>query len=114
MRTEPQFPNMITDLPQADIPIQGLNVYLLQATHHQVVFMSFEQDVAVPEHSHEDQWGVVLSGEIELTINGAKKSYTKGDAYFIPKNMPHSANIKAGYSDVTMFNQKDRYKVKDR
>jgi quercetin dioxygenase-like cupin family protein len=114
MKVDPRFPNMITDLPEADMPIQGLKAYLLQAMEHQVVFMSFEKDVAVPEHSHEAQWGIVITGEIVLTINGVKKSYKKGDTYFIPKNIPHSANIKAGYSDLTMFNQRDRYKVKNR
>jgi len=113
MKADPQFPNIITDLPQADIPIQGLKTYLLQAINHQVVFMSFENDVTVPEHTHEAQWAVVINGEIELTVNGAKKIYKKGDTYFVPKNAPHSANIKAGYTDLTFFNQTDRYKTKN-
>ncbi len=112
MKDNSQFPNLITDLPQADIPIQGLKAYLLQGINHQAVFMSFENDVAVPEHKHEAQWGVVLAGEIELTLNGVKTIYKKGDTYFIPKNIPHSANIKAGYKDLTIFNQKDRYKTR--
>ncbi len=74
--------------------------------------MSFEKDVKVPEHAHEAQWGIVMDGEIELTINGIKKIYQRGDSYFIPKDVPHSANIKAGYKDLTLFDQKDRYKVK--
>ncbi len=110
MQDEALFPNMITELPQAEIPIEGLNSYLLQCTDHQVIFMSFEKDVEVPEHSHESQWGVVLNGVIELTINGERQIYKKGDTYFIPKNIPHSAEIKAGYRDFTLFNQKDRYK----
>lgn len=110
MQTETLFPNVITELPQAEIPIQGLNSYLLQCTDHQVIFMSFEKDVKVPEHSHESQWGVVLDGVIELTINGERQIYKKGDTYFIPENISHSAKIKAGYKDLTLFNQKDRYK----
>lgn len=106
------FPNLITDLPQGDIPIEGLRSYLLQGISHQVVFMSFDNDVTVPEHYHEAQWGTVLSGKIELTINGIRKIYKRGDSYFIPKNVPHSAKIKAGYKDLTIFNQKDRYKTK--
>jgi len=86
--------------------------HLLQAANHQVVFMCFKKDIEVPKHSHESQWGVVLDGEIELTINGERQIYKKGDTYFIPKNVPHSAKIKAGYKDLTLFNQKDRYKPK--
>ena len=112
MQDEILFPKIITCLPQADIPIEGLTSYLLQGTNHQVISMSFEKDVEVPEHSHEAQWGIVIDGEIELTINGNKQIYRKGDTYFIPKNIPHSARIKAGYKDLTLFNQRDRYKSK--
>lgn len=112
MPDEVLFPDIIIGLPQAGIPIQGLHAYLLQGSNHQVIFMSFESDVEVPEHSHEAQWGVVLDGEIELTINGNMQTYTKGDTYFIPKDVPHSARIGAGYKDLTLFNQKDRYKPK--
>jgi quercetin dioxygenase-like cupin family protein len=112
MQDEVLFPSIITNLPQADIPIEGLTSYLLQCANHQVIFMSFEKDVEISEHSYEAQWGVVLDGEIELTINGEKRKYKKGDTYFIPKDVPHSAKIKAGYKDLTLFNQEDRYRPK--
>ena len=47
-----------------------------------------------------------------MTINGKKQIYKKGDTYFILENVLHSAKIKAGYKDLTLFNQKDRYKTK--
>ena len=71
--------------------------------------MSFEYDAEIPEHSHEAQWGVVLDGRLDLTINGRKVPYSKGDTYFIPKGVKHSASIKKGYKDLTLFDQKDRY-----
>jgi glyoxylate utilization-related uncharacterized protein len=73
--------------------------------------MEFEQDIEVPEHSHEAQWGAVLAGEIELTIEGGTNVFKKGDTYFLPAKTRHSARIKAGYKDVAFFNQKDRYHV---
>ena len=106
------FSPIITELPHADVSFPGLHAYLLQCAHHQVLFMSFENDVDIPEHSHEAQWGAVLDGEIHLSINGERRVYKRGDTYFIPKNAPHRATIKAGYKDVTVFNQKDRYKPK--
>jgi len=112
MQNEDFFPTIITDLPRADIPIAGLDAYLLQGNNQQVVFMCFENEVEVPEHTHEAQWGVVLEGEIALTINGIMKIFRKGDTYVIPKNVPHSARIKARYKDVSLFNQKDRYKTR--
>ena len=74
--------------------------------------MSFDKDVQVPEHSYEGQWAVILDGEIELTIDSKKSTFKRGDTYFIPKGTKHSARIKKGYKDLTLFDQKDRYKAK--
>jgi quercetin dioxygenase-like cupin family protein len=74
--------------------------------------MEFSEDVEVPKHSHEAQWGVVLAGKIDLAIDGAERTYSKGDSVFIPKGARHSAKVYAGYADVSFFNQKDRYKSK--
>ena len=106
------FPEIITSLANADIPIKGLSSYLFQGENQQILFMEFGNDVEVPEHSHEAQWGTVLSGEIELTVEGRKVVLKKGDTYFIPTGAKHCAKIKAGYKDITLFNQKDRYKEK--
>lgn len=106
------FPDSITNLPEADIPLSGLKAYLSQGSDHQILFMEFDEDVEVSEHYHESQWGIVLEGRIELTINGIKKEYKAGERYFIPEGVKHSAKIYAGYSDITFFNQKDRYKLK--
>lgn len=106
------FPEPIKNLPQADITINGLKAYLSQADNHQILFMKFDEDAEVPEHSHESQWGIVLEGKIDLVIEGVQRTYTKGDRMFVPKGAKHSAKVYAGYADITFFNQKDRYKRK--
>lgn len=106
------FPDPITELPEANIPIDGATAYISQGTDHQILFMKFAEDILLPEHSHDSQWGVVLEGRIDLVIDGVKKSYTKGDRYFIPKGVKHSGKIHAGYADMTYFQDKDRYSVK--
>jgi len=106
------FPEPIRNLPQADIPLKGITAYLSQAEDHQIIFMEFKEDVDLPEHSHNAQWGIVLEGMIELIIDGKKNNFTKGDRYFIPDGVKHSGRIYAGYADITFFNQKDRYKTK--
>ena len=106
------FPEPIRNLPKADIPFEGITAYLSQAENHQILFMKFDKDVEVPEHSHEAQWGVVLAGKIDLTIDGIKNTYSKGDSVYIPKGVKHSAKAYAGYADVSFFNQKERYKRK--
>ena len=74
--------------------------------------MEFEEDAVVAPHSHNAQWGVVLDGEMEITINGVVHHLKKGDSYFIDTDEVHSAKIKAGYKDLTFFDQVDRYKIK--
>ncbi|RLC32070.1 cupin domain-containing protein [Candidatus Woesebacteria bacterium] len=106
------FPDPIKNLPKADIPLKGLTAYLSQSETHQILFMQFEEDIELPEHSHESQWGIVLDGKIDLTVDGIVKTYSKGDRYFIPAGVKHSAKIHAGYADITFFNEKDRYKTK--
>jgi len=106
------FPEPILNLPEADIPLKGIRAYLSQGDGHQIIFMEFSEAVELPSHSHESQWGIVLEGRIDLTIDDVKHTFTKGDRYFIPKGVEHSAKIYAGYADMTFFNQKDRYHSK--
>ncbi len=106
------FPDPIKNLPEADIKLDGIKAYLSQAADHQVIFMQFEKDVDLPEHSHAAQVGFVLQGKIELIIDGVKHEYNKGDIYYIPANIKHSGKIYAGYADITFFNEAGRYNKK--
>jgi quercetin dioxygenase-like cupin family protein len=104
------FPVPILSLPKVKIPVPGVEAYLSQAKDHQILYMHFSQDAEVPEHSHESQWGVVLDGRIDLTVAGVQTTYKKGDQYFIPAGVKHSARIHAGYTDITFFASPDRYR----
>ena len=106
------FPKSITKLPEADMPFSNYEAFLSQGENHQIIFMQFNEDIDLPEHSHESQWGIVLEGQIELNIDGKTNTYIKGDRYFIEKGEKHSGKIFAGYADMTFFNQKDRYGTK--
>ena len=107
------FPEAIRELPEADIPIQGITAFLSQDKNHQIVFMHFSQDTEVPAHSHGPQWGIVLEGKIALTVEGREQTYTKGDRFYILEGESHSAKIHAGYASMEFFADKDRYKAKN-
>ena len=107
------FPEPIRKLPLADIPLDGLKAYLSQSADHQILFMQFDEDAELPEHAHAAQWGLVLQGQITLTVNGQTRTYGPGEHYFIPAETPHSAHIHAGYADITFFDQPDRYAPKE-
>ena len=106
------FPEPILKLPEADIPFKGIKAYLSQGEKHQIIFMEFEKDTDIPEHSHDSQWEIVLDGKVDYWEDGVKYTYKKGDRFFVPKDKKHSAKVYAGYASIAFFNQIDRYKKK--
>jgi quercetin dioxygenase-like cupin family protein len=103
------FPEPIQKLPEADIPVDGLTAHLSQGAGHQILFMQFEKDAELAEHSHAGQFGIVVEGQLDIVVDGELRTYRKGDRYYIPPGVRHSSKIHAGYADITFFDQPDRY-----
>jgi len=106
------FPDILRKMPEADLPLDGARAFISQSEAHQIVFMEFEKDIDVPEHSHASQWEIVLEGHAEIFIGGKRHIYGKGDRFSVPKGVKHSAKIHAGYASLAYFDQRDRYKTK--
>ena len=106
------YPKMITGLPEVDIPFKGLKGWLLQGIDKQVVFFDIEAGSTIPEHSHGEQWGVVVDGESELVVDGVKKICRKGDTYHIPTGALHSVTFRTRFKTIDFFAEVDRYKSK--
>jgi quercetin dioxygenase-like cupin family protein len=106
------FPQTIQNLSEVIIPFNGVKGYIVQGEKEQVVFMEFEKDIEIPEHSHESQWEIVLEGKVDYCEDGKKIRYKKGDRFFVQSRKKHSAYVYAGYCCIMFFNQKDRYKKK--
>lgn len=55
-----------------------------------MAFMNVDPGLGDPGHSHpHEQCGIVLEGEIELTIGDEVRLLKKGDTYHIPGDLPH-------------------------
>jgi len=104
------FPKMITSLPEADIEFKGVKGWILQSNYHQIVFLEIEPIGKVAEHSHGAQWGIIVEGEMDLSIGGITKTYKKGDSYYIPDGVLHSAVFKSKTWAVDFFADRNRYK----
>ena len=104
-----KYPEIIKNLPKIELPINGVNAYKFQGSKHQLVFFEFNEETVIPEHSHKAQWGIVVEGKIDITIGGLEITYQKGDTYFIPDGVRHSAKIYKGFCAIDFFNQPDRY-----
>jgi quercetin dioxygenase-like cupin family protein len=104
------FPGLITNLPRADIPIEGVRAWISQGSDHQVVFLDIEPIGAIPPHSHGEQWGIVVEGEMELTIGGETRRYGPGDSYHVPAGVEHSARFLSHFRAIDVFADRRRYK----
>ncbi len=107
------FPEFVTKLPEAALPFAGGNAWLIQGESSQVVFLKVDEALEVPEHAHQDQWEIVLGGSVVLCIGGKAQEYRAGDHFFIPAGVAHSAEVRAGYRAVIIFNEPGRYQAID-
>lgn len=106
------FPEIIRRLPEADAPFRDIAVWLLRGPTASAIFVEAQADSVVPEHSHGPQWGVVVSGELVLSIAGATRTYRPGEEYFIPAGVPHAAKLRAGVRVIDFFDDPNQYRPK--
>jgi quercetin dioxygenase-like cupin family protein len=103
---------MIEKLPEIDIPVPGVQGRLLQGQEMQAVFFSVESTGEIPPHAHQAQWGVILEGEMELTVDGVTRHCGRGDAYYIPAGVVHAIRILSPMKALDIFDEPARYTIK--
>lgn len=106
------YPEMILNLPEIDISLNGVRGWLLQNDLMSAVFFELEPIGKIPDHSHCAQWGMVLEGKMKLTIDGVSKLYSRGDRYFVPEGVVHSAEFLTKCYVIDFFADPDRYEKK--
>jgi quercetin dioxygenase-like cupin family protein len=111
--SDERFPAFIRALPMVDSPLASLRGWMLQTGQALAMFYEIPDGVDLPEHAHGAQWGVVLDGSIEFTIGGETRVYGRGDTYFVPDGVTHSALIHPGYVGIDVFADADRYAARE-
>lgn len=106
------FPEFVTGLPEADIPFPGVRGWISQAPSHQVIFLDIEPIGNVAPHRHGAQWGIVVEGEMQLTIGGETRKYGPGDSYLIPANVEHAATFLTRVRVIDVFADENRYRAR--
>lgn len=108
------LPDFIRAFPALDLPFPAdqVSTNAIRSDAGLVVFFSFHKDMEVPAHAHRGQWGMVIEGMLELTIEGEARRYGPGESYAIPSGARHSARAKAGSRVVDVFEEPDRYPLK--
>jgi quercetin dioxygenase-like cupin family protein len=105
------FANWFGVMPKVEV-WQGLNASVLTGKTAQAGFFEASTTVHVPEHSHAGQWGIVVSGQVDLTIGGILHVCTAGVSYNIPAGVPHSAIVYAGAVFIDVW-EGQRLKVEE-
>ncbi|MEI2804697.1 cupin domain-containing protein [Albidovulum sp.] len=108
------LPAFIRALPALDLPFpdDAVRTNAVRSDAGLVVFFTFLKDFDLPPHSHKGQWGTVLEGAIELTLNGVTRRYGPGEPYDIAAGTVHSARIPAGTVVMDVFEEPDRYRLR--
>jgi uncharacterized protein YjlB len=105
-----EYPEFLTNLPEADLPVEGLRGWMLQGAKGLAVFLHAEREVNLPKHAHGHQWGIVVDGKMDLTIGGKTTTYARGDSYFVPAGVEHYGRLYPGFRAIDCFDNPNRYK----
>lgn len=70
----------------------GARVRTPYGRHVMMSYLELDEGAVVPEHHHpHEQAGMLLEGEIELTIGDETRLCRPGGMFIIPPNTPHRA-----------------------
>jgi len=59
-----------------------------------MALVDLDANAILPNHTHpQEQGGIVIAGDIELTIGGEMRKLSPGDIYIIPGGIEHSARV---------------------
>lgn len=100
---ESAWPAFVTQWPAARLGAEGLSGRILRGAQGWIIFMTAERDVHVPLHRHGAQWGIVLEGEMDLTIDGVTRTYRRGESHYIPAGVAHEATLFSGWQGLYVF-----------
>ena len=108
------YPDFIKNFPSLELPFPDdvVQSSVIRSDAGAVVFFTFLKDFDLPPHAHKDQWGTVVAGQIELTVEGETKVHGPGSSYHIPGGAVHGARIKAGTCVIDVFEEPDRYPIR--
>lgn len=94
------FCNLKNRLPKELSP--GVRIRTFWADRMLVSILEFAPNSIVPNHKHpHEQVGVVLDGELYMTIAGETRLMKAGEAYVIPSNVEHGG--KTGDKPARVF-----------
>ncbi|WP_223551220.1 cupin domain-containing protein [Aestuariivivens sp. NBU2969] len=92
--------------------IKGIKVKYIHTENNSIGFITIEKGSVLPPHSHfHEQITQVISGKLEMTINGITQVLEPDSITVIPSNTIHSANALTNCVVIdTFFPVREDYK----
>ncbi len=106
------LPEMITNLPLIESPVDSIKGYLIQGESNQSVYFIAKAGTFLPEHSHAAHWGIIIEGEFEIGYADKTKIYRNGDTYFVPEGIPHTGKYITDVVSFDVFDDNSKFKMK--
>jgi quercetin dioxygenase-like cupin family protein len=87
-------------VPEFDI-VPGVRTRTPHGSSLMLSYARLDANAVVPTHQHpHEQAGIVVRGQLELTIENETRVLQAGELYIVPGNMPHSARAIDGPVEV--------------
>jgi quercetin dioxygenase-like cupin family protein len=95
------LPPRIRDLPDFDRPFDA---YRLAADGAEVLFATYPAGTTIEAHDHDtDNVGVIIRGELVLTMGGVESRYGPGDWYHVPPGTSHAARFDHDTAEIELW-----------
>jgi quercetin dioxygenase-like cupin family protein len=73
------------------VPLDGIQMNVLSGARMMANWVRLQPGAVVPDHEHpHEQLGLVIEGEIDMTIDGETRRIGPGTAYVVPGGVRHS------------------------
>lgn len=75
----------------------------------QVLFYQLHEGGEGDDFSTGAEWGYIIRGRVDVTIDGETTTYEAGDTYLIPGGVPNHKKNHPGIIGIDVFEQVDRF-----
>lgn len=100
-----KYPDKIRTLPLYD---GRFDAHRLAAMGADVLFASYPAGTSIPPHTHDtDNHGIIVRGELILTMDGKQERYGVGDWYHVPAGVEHAAFFEYETDEIEFWFETD-------
>jgi mannose-6-phosphate isomerase-like protein (cupin superfamily) len=84
------------------------DAYKLKSDCCDVLFANYPVGTSISPHTHDtDNYGVIIRGELILTMNSEVTRYGVGDWYHIPAHVEHAADFEVETDEIEIWFKQD-------